>query len=73
MLNMLKQALQAVGEFQSRLILTLFYILVLPVFVVAAKVAGDPLGLRDFARSQSTWKARKPPEPDPLAEAHRQY
>lgn len=61
MLKFLKEAFGAVGEFQSRLILTVFYFGFVPLFAVMAWVAGDPLGLREFrASGQSCWKKRNP-------------
>lgn len=72
MLAFFKHGLQAVGEFQSRLILTLFYMLVLPFFALLAHLAGDPLGLREFGAGGSHWKRRNA-ETASLAEAQRQY
>jgi hypothetical protein len=72
MLAFLRRGLQAVGEFQSRLILTLFYFLVVPVFAMLARLAGDPLGLREFKSGASSWKARKR-EAASLLDAQRQY
>ena len=68
----LKNLLQPVGEFQSRLILTLFYVLVMPLFAVAAKLAGDALGLNQFRAKQSCWVKRKQQTHD-IEEAKLQY
>jgi hypothetical protein len=68
----LKNLLQPVGEFQSRLILTLFYALVMPLFAVAARLAGDALGLKQFHAKQSCWVKRKQQAHD-FDEAKRQY
>lgn len=73
MLTFLKQAFQAIGEFQSRLILTVFYGVVMLPFAVMARLLADPLGLREWASAEGgTWKKRQP-QLDTLAEAQRQY
>ena len=71
MLNYLKHSFQAMGEFQSRLILTLFYILVMPLFAILAKLGKDELDLGGYRRSTS-WRKRGPGDCD-LESARRQY
>ena len=68
----IKEALHAVGEFQSRLLLTTLYFFVLPIFSVIAHCAGDPLGLRDFGAGKQTWLKRQAAGSD-LESVHRQY
>ena len=48
---------RAIGDFQSRLLLTLFYFTVLAPFGVGARVGVDPLRLRRRAGG-SAWVAR---------------
>lgn len=72
MLKYLKHSLQAVGEFQSRLILTGFYFTVLPLFSLLARVfGGDALGFGGY-KHVSSWVKRPAPE-HTLEEARRQY
>jgi len=71
MLNYLKHSFQAIGEFQSRLILTVFYAVVMPVFAILAKLGKDELGLKGF-QSESSWLTRRPADQD-LEAARRQY
>lgn len=56
----LKESFKAIGEFQSRLILTLIYIFVVPVFALMAFLRGDALGLGQYrSQSQSYWRKRQ--------------
>ena len=70
MLSYLKHSFQAVGEFQSRLILTGFYVFVVPFFSIIARLKGDALGLKGY-RQVSSW-IHRPPAEHTLAEAQRQ-
>ena len=58
-----------IGNFQARVLLTLFYFVIVPPFALIVKVAKDPLGLR-LPRTASFWSPR--PEADPTA-ARRQF
>ena len=58
-----------IGNFQARVLLTLFYFAVVPPFAVIVKLAKDPLGLRP-PRGSSFWSPRS--EADP-ATARRQF
>ena len=59
-----------VGDFQARLLLTLFYFVILAPFGVGMRAA-DPLGLRH--RDGPSWKPRPAaPTGDALARARRQ-
>jgi len=71
MFGYLKESFKAIGEFQSRLILTGFYFIVVPIFAVLAKLSGDALGFQGFNKS-SSWLKRNPAE-HTLAEAERQF
>jgi hypothetical protein len=71
MFGYLKESFKAIGEFQSRLILTGFYFLVLPFFSLLARMSGDALGFKGFYQS-SSWITRNKGE-HTLAEAQRQY
>jgi hypothetical protein len=51
-----------IGNFQSRVILTLFYVLVVPMFALIVKVFKDPLHLRS-SDAESYWLERKTPQP----------
>ena len=56
----LLQSVHAIGEFQSRFILTSFYWVVVPLFALLAALMGDPLALRAFKAGQaSCWTRRR--------------
>jgi hypothetical protein len=59
-----------VGDLQARVLLTIFYFVILAPFGLGMRAA-DPLGLR---RAGSGWRPRPPAPPgDPLARARRQF
>jgi hypothetical protein len=60
-----------VGDFQARLLLTLFYLFVAAPFGLIARML-DPLRLRNTARP-SGWVARAHDSPDDLSAARRQF
>ena len=60
-----------IGAFQSRVILTLFYVLIVPVFALIVKLFKDPLHLRSH-EGESYWLERKTPHPDEST-ARRQF
>jgi hypothetical protein len=59
----------AIGTFQARVILSVFYFVVVPVFALLVQVLRDPLSL-GTAPAATFWLERKPPPPD---WARRQY
>lgn len=61
----------AIGNFQARVLLTLFYFVVAPPFALIVKLARDPLGLRP-PRRPGFWTARPETAPDAAA-ARRQF
>ena len=71
MFGYLKESVKAIGEFQSRFILTGFYFIVVPIFSVIAKLSGDALGFNGFHKSSSYLK--RTPAEHTLAEAERQF
>jgi hypothetical protein len=60
-----------IGNFQSRLLLTLFYLLIVPFFAVIVKVFKDPLHLRPH-KGRSYWRERTMPHPT-QSTARRQF
>lgn len=60
-----------IGAFQSRVILTLFYVLIVPAFALIVKILMDPLHLRSHD-GESYWLERKTPHPDEST-ARRQF
>ena len=57
------------GDVQARILLTVFYFVILAPFGLGVRAA-DPLGLR---RTGEGWRTRRPaPREDPLARARRQ-
>lgn len=64
-----KVVAHVIGNFQARVLLTLFYFAIVPPFALVVKLAKDPLGLRP-PRGTSFWGTR--PGTDPGA-ARRQF
>lgn len=60
-----------IGNFQSRLLLTLFYLLIVPFFALIVKVFKDPLHLRP-PKGGSFWLPRTHPHPTETT-ARRQF
>ena len=60
-----------IGNFQSRVILTLFYLLIVPVFALIVKIFKDPLHLRS-PKQGSYWRERTTPHPT-KSTARRQF
>jgi cell division protein FtsW (lipid II flippase) len=58
-----------IANFQARLILSLFYFIVVTPFAYRVKIFSDPLQLKRF----SGWLSRDRTDADPLAIARRQY
>ncbi|MEA3336578.1 MAG: hypothetical protein U9R25_11755 [Chloroflexota bacterium] len=61
-----------IGDFQSRVLLTLFYFLIITPFGLAVRVFGDPLHLRHDSQQTSEWLPRETADID-LDAAHHQY
>jgi hypothetical protein len=66
-----KAVAKKIGNFQGRVILTIFYILVVPFFAVVVKVFKDPLHLR-ASSGKSYWRERTSSSPDESS-ARRQF
>ncbi|MGQ0569403.1 MAG: hypothetical protein ACT4P5_07715 [Armatimonadota bacterium] len=60
-----------IGDFQARLLLTVFYFVVVLPFSLIVRLARDPLQLRN-APETSAWSARRPTGRD-LASGRRQF
>ncbi len=60
-----------VGDFQARLLLTVFYFIVVLPFGLLARLGMDPLSLRRVP-ARSAWTARSSEKPD-LAAGQRQF
>lgn len=54
-----------IGNFQARVLLTLFYFVVVPPFALIVKLFKDPLALRGGA-GDSYWVSRPAPDPPEL-------
>jgi hypothetical protein len=61
----------AIGNFQARVLLTLFYFVIVPPFALIVKLARDPLGLRP-PPGGTFWTDRPEADPDAAA-ARRQF
>lgn len=68
--NAWKHVAEKIGVFQSRVILTLLYFVVVPPFALVARTGRDPLRIRRIAGSAWTDRA---PRPATLDAFRRQY
>lgn len=66
-----KEILKYIGDFQARLLLTLFYFTLALPFGLLARWGIDPLGLRRPLPAASAWQARRTYDTD-LPAAQRQ-
>ena len=66
-----KRFARKVGDFQARLLLSVFYFLVVGPHAVLMKLFADPLGLRET--QSKCWIERSRPEPKTLDEIRRQF
>jgi len=71
LLKFLKQVLRKIGDFQSRLILSLFYIVILSPFAAIMKIFHDPLAIRKG--SKRGWTPRRNITDDTGVWAAQQY
>ncbi len=69
--NRWKAIAQVIGDFQARIILTLFYFVLITPGALIVRAVSDPLRL-NRPRSGSLWTAH-PSEPQRLDDARRQY
>lgn len=60
-----------IGTFQARVLLSLFYFVIVPPFALLVKLTKDPLQLR-LSEGKSAWIERPEPPPSEAA-ARRQY
>jgi hypothetical protein len=59
-----------IGNFQARIILTLFYFVVLPPFALGLRLFADPFRQRE---DSTAWTDRVSPEDDRVTRARRQF
>ena len=59
-----------IGDFQARILLTLFYFLILPPFALAVRLGSDPLALKTHAPK---WYPRNAEEGASMERATRQF
>lgn len=62
---------QKIGTFQSKILFSLFYFLVMPPFAVIVKLFSDPLGLKKS--SSAKWHPKEARQNDFLKESRRQF
>jgi hypothetical protein len=60
-----------IGDFQARVLLTVFYVVIVAPFALVIRVAADPLALGPRARRG--WRPIPPAAETPLARARRQF
>jgi hypothetical protein len=58
-----------IGNVQARLLLTIFYVVIVTPFAVAVRALSDPMRFE----APPAWLPREPTEPDPTIHARRQY
>ncbi|MEZ4768317.1 MAG: hypothetical protein R2844_07815 [Caldilineales bacterium] len=60
-----------IGKFQSRILLTLFYFVIVLPFGLAVRLLADPLHIRRHQSRDTAWLPRETHDKE-LADAHRQ-
>lgn len=66
-----KKVARVIGDFQSRVLLTLFYFVIFAPFALAVRWASDPLAIKH--RTLRGWRPRDSQESSPLERARRQF
>lgn len=66
-----KRVARKIGDFQGRLILTLFYFIVLAPFALILRLVADPLAIA--SKAPSGWQPRPESRGDALDRARRQF
>jgi hypothetical protein len=66
-----KRVGKTIGDFQARVLLTVFYFVVVAPFAVGITLLGDPLAVKP--RSPRGWRVRAAPTGSPLMRALRQF
>jgi hypothetical protein len=69
--NWWKRTARKIGDFQARIILTIFYFLVLAPFSLAIRIGTDPLAIK--ANSQRGWHLKTNEKGIPMEHATRQF
>ena len=62
---------KAIGDFQARLILSVFYFIIVGPFALILRWAADPLSLKKGA--QQTWRVKTESKDPPLKRAMNQF
>ena len=66
-----KLVARAIGDFQARILLAVFYFVVLGPFAVVVRWARDPLAIK--ASTAKGWRLREPERGVPLERATKQF
>jgi len=64
-----KRVGKKIGDFQARVLLTIFYFVILAPFALGVRLLADPLGLKH----PGGWHPVTPPSETPLQRAGRQF
>ncbi len=66
-----KRVARIIGDFNARVILTIFYCVLLTPFALMVKLFTDPLSIK--AKTEKRWLQREEKDGDPLEKAARQF
>ncbi len=66
-----KRVARAIGDFQARIILVVFYFVALGPFALVVRWASDPLAIK--ASTPKGWRVREPEGGEPMERATRQF
>jgi hypothetical protein len=66
-----KQVAKKIGDFQARLLLTIFYLLIIGPFALLIRLWGDPLGIKP--RSPRGWLPHSERKGAPIERASQQF
>jgi len=64
-----KRVGRKIGDFQARVLLTVFYFVILAPFAMGVRLLADPLGLKQAGG----WRAVTPPDDTAIQRARRQF
>lgn len=66
-----KRTARKIGDFQARVILTIFYFVIVGPFALLVRSISDPLALKP--RTTRGWQPKEDPQEPPLTRAQRQF
>jgi hypothetical protein len=66
-----KRIARKIGDFQARILLTIFYFIFFAPFALAVRFLSDPLAIKN--KSEPSWEMKVPSEEPVMEKARRQF